>query len=118
METYPISFNSECVDVLGQLTYEQLEEIVRGSLSVMNQSNNNNNNNNKNRNKKNLPISIDTVDRFLQNQLKTANLQPKSLPPPNTNTDTITNTNTNTTTTTITTDNIDPNSIQNEHQSQ
>ena len=33
LNTYPISFGNECVDVIGQLVYEFVEEIVRGVLN-------------------------------------------------------------------------------------
>jgi hypothetical protein len=34
MKTFPISFNNECIDVLGQLTYEFVEDIARGAIEV------------------------------------------------------------------------------------
>src|SRR5690554_1225918 len=33
LNTYPISFNNECIDVLGQLTYEFVEETTRNILA-------------------------------------------------------------------------------------
>ncbi len=35
LNTYPINFTTECIDVLGQLTYEFVEDTIRGTLKTL-----------------------------------------------------------------------------------
>jgi len=34
LNTYPITFNNECLDVLGQMTYELIEDVIRGTIEM------------------------------------------------------------------------------------
>lgn len=64
LETYPLSLNKDCVDVLSQLAYDLLEQVVCGGLTLSKHKEN------KEEQKKGKGLQLVNVIQFIESRLK------------------------------------------------